>query len=124
VVCLSVTSSGELDATSTHSDRSLKPADLLLLAAAATTTSLSSSKCPTTLATTQLAVGVVGIYTTFLYHGHVQEDLYGYRSPSSDKGYALVWSHLARKRSVGCIGMGRTTVVLVVGASQLFRKYH
>jgi solute carrier family 35 (UDP-galactose transporter), member B1 len=97
-------SSGDLDASSTHSDRSLKPADLLL--AAATTTTLSSpSKWPIapTRATMQLAVGILGIYTTFLYHGHVQEDLYRYRSPSSGQGYALVWSHLALESALSVV---------------------
>jgi solute carrier family 35 (UDP-galactose transporter), member B1 len=52
---------------------------------------------------TQLVVGVVGIYTTFLYHGHVQEDLYRYRSPLSGQGYALVWSHLALESTLSVL---------------------
>lgn len=72
----------DLDEASSHSNRSLKPADLVLGGGP----KIMKHKAG------QLLVGSLGIYASFLYYGLVQEDLYRYQGPTGER-FNLVWSH-------------------------------
>jgi hypothetical protein len=55
----------------------------------------------------KLVGGSLGIYTAFLYHGHLEEDLFLYQSPSDGRMFRYVW----------LLQVCESTAALIVGLS-------
>ncbi|GKY94813.1 hypothetical protein MPSEU_000446500 [Mayamaea pseudoterrestris] len=82
----------------------------------------------------QLCFGAAGVYSCYLVYGHIQEDIFRYRSPNSNESFQSVWFLQVLECLInicfGTIGRkicgGRTPKsyrpFMVSGASQVFSK--